>query len=128
MGNRTIEKLKEFFDRTVENGPSYKGPLTEMDYYALICKGASNESLVTIKKSNVSMFNYEYDGTESILILFAIPMNTSEGGKHIAERVMDMLKLIEECFTTVDYSNSKEVKEDKFVYLTVVKKLKEKLT
>ena len=30
---------------------------------------------------------------------------------------------IEECFTTLDYIKSEEVKEDKFVYITVVKKV-----
>jgi hypothetical protein len=38
---------------------------------------------------------------------------------------MDIIQLVEECFITVDYMNLKTVKEDKFVYMTIVKKIKE---
>jgi hypothetical protein len=38
---------------------------------------------------------------------------------------MDVLKAVEDCFITVDYMDLKTVKEDKFLYMTIVKKIKE---
>ena len=70
------------------------------------------------------MFNCKYDDKDAVLMLFSIPINSKEvGSKHISERVMEVIENVEECFTTVDFSSSREVKEDKFVYMVVVKKV-----
>lgn len=123
MGSRATEKLRENFDKTLDSGPRYNGSLEDMDYYAMMCKAASGEAFFKMKGSNVSMFNLEYDDTDAVMVLFSVPMHVGEGGKHISERVMDIVKAVEECFTTVDFTHSREVKEDKFVYLTFIKKL-----
>ena len=60
-------------------------------------------------------------------MMIAIPIvieNSKEvKSKHIVERVMKIVELLENVFITLDYMNSKEVKEEKFVYLISVKKL-----
>jgi len=121
--SRAKEKLQEFFDKTLENGPTFNEAFDNIDYYAMMCEAAKHDTLFKLKGSNVSMFNCEFKCEDAVMIVFSVPMNTGEGGKHISERVMDILKLTEECFTTLDYTHSKEVKEDKFVYLTFIKNL-----
>jgi hypothetical protein len=60
--------------------------------------------------------------------VFSIPVNTPEetGAKNVAERVMDIIENMERILITLDYAHSKEVKEDKFIYITIVKKLEGK--
>ena len=70
------------------------------------------------------MFNCEFEGCDAILIIFSIPINSNESGsKSIAERVIEVVAGIEDCFVTVDNIKSEEMKEDKFVYVKVIKKL-----
>ena len=77
--------------------------------------------------NNVCMFNNSIDGSDAVMMLFSIPINSNEtGAKNIAERVMEVIAGVEDCFVTTDYVKSEEVKEDKFVYITVVKKVGEK--
>ena len=74
------------------------------------------------------MFYCDYEECPSVMMIFAIPINTEEesGGKYVAERVMEIVKKAEDCFITLDYVDSKEIKEDKFVYVTMLKKIEEK--
>jgi hypothetical protein len=74
------------------------------------------------------MFNYSFKGEDAVMIIFSIAINPNEtGAKSIADRVMEVIGNIEECFITIDYTKSEEIKEDKVVYVTTIKKLGEKL-
>ena len=75
--------------------------------------------------NNVCMFNCELENKDSIMVLFSIPINTSEesGAKNVAERVMEVVENLEICFTTLDEVKSEVVQEDKFVYVTAIKKI-----
>ena len=120
------EKLKEIFDTTVDSGLKYEGVHASPEYYSLFCKAAANENLYKSMGNNICMFNYSYENIDSIMMLFSIPINSKEtGAKNIAERVMEVVSVVEDCFITTDYIKSEEVKEDKFVYVTVVKKVGE---
>jgi hypothetical protein len=69
------------------------------------------------------MFNYTHEKTDSILIIFSIPNGEESSTKFIADKVMDIVELGESVFITLDYIKSKEIKDDKFIYVTIVKKL-----
>lgn len=125
--SRVKDRLKEIFETTVESGIKYEGSHTSPEYYNLFCKAAANQQLYKIMGNNVCMFNCSYEGSDSVMILFSLPINSNEtGAKNIAERVMEVIGGVEECFITTDYIKSEEVKEDKFIYITVVKKVGEK--
>jgi len=126
--SRPQERLREIFDLTVESDLKNDSSLEDMNYYNIMCKAASKNVLFKLFGSNLCMFNYTYEGNEAILMLFSIPLSESSGpgAKHIAERVMEVVENVEGVFTTVDYMESKEVKEDRFVYVTIVKKIEEK--
>lgn len=123
--DRFEEKLKEVFEFTVEDDIRYDGPLEIIDYYALFCKSAARDQLHRVKNNNLCMYNFYYENSDAVLMIFAIPINTEEesGGKYVAERIMDVIKRAEDCFVVLDYVNANEVEEDKFVYVTIVKKI-----
>jgi hypothetical protein len=123
--NHVIDRLKEVFEITIESGIKYEGSLENPDYYGLFCKAASKEQLYKLMGNNLCMFNCEVDGDDAVMMLFSIPINTSEesGAKNVAERVMEVVQNVEECFVTLDELDSKQVQEDKFVYVTAIKKL-----
>lgn len=119
------ERLNELFDQAIDSDLKFEGELTDMNYFNLFTSAASKDQLYKIAGSNVCMFNYDFEGKDSILFIFSLPINSPQesGQKNIAERVMKIVKLIEDTFVSVDFLESNEVKEDKFVYVTAVKKL-----
>jgi len=118
------EKIRDIFDSTVESGIKYDGRLDKINYYSLVCKAASSDQMHMVLGNNVCMFQYDFNGFDSILMIFCIPINTEESRlKKLAERVMEILTKTEEYFVTLDYVHSIEVTEDKFVYITIVKKI-----
>ena len=125
------ERLRQIFESTIDSGLTHIGKVEEIDFYSLLCKSTANNQLYKILTSNVSMFNYKYENDDSVLIFFSIPVSlntdniSQQDNKHISERIMDILKIIEECFVTVDYMDLKNIKEDKFVYMIIIKKLKD---
>jgi len=120
MNEKVMKKVKDLFEKTIENGPYYTGKHDQIDYFALNCKGVAADSRIEIRKTSVVMFNYDFDGKDSILMLFSVPMTVDSGG-HIAERIMNVVRLTEKCFIFCDYTHSYESKEDNFVYITVIK-------
>jgi len=123
-----MKKIKEIYESTPDSGLKYEGEITNLDYYNLFCKAATKDQMYRVLGNNVCSFNYQFEETDSVLIIFSIPINTPEetGAKNVAERVMEVIENLERCFITLDYANSEEVKEDKFIYITIVKKLEGK--
>ena len=119
------DRLKQIFETTIDSGLKHVGNINELDYYSLLCKSTASNKLYKILGCNVSMFNYEYKNEDSVLIIFSIPVTLNNENKHVSERIMDILKVVEDCFITTDFMDLKNVKEDKFYYMTVVKSLKE---
>lgn len=119
------EKLKEIFESTLDTGIKYEGSVENPEYYTLFCKAASKDQMYKLMGNNLCMFNCSYIGDDSVMMIFSIPINSKESGaKNVAERVMEVITSIEECFVTLDHVKSEEVKEDKFVYITAIKKIK----
>lgn len=119
----TRDKLKDIFETTIESGITYNETDT---YFSLFSKAAAKDRLFKIKGNNVCMFNHHLDGKEAVLMIFFVPINPDESGaKNIAERVMEIVACIESCFVTLDSLKSEEVKEDKYIYVIAIKKIKD---
>jgi len=123
--NYIEDKLKEIFESTIEIGIKYEGSLESLDYYELFCKAAAKDQLFKLMGNNVCMFNYKKENQDAVMMIFSIPINNPEesGSKNVADRVMEVVRETEKCFITLDEIQSKEVKEDKFIYITAIKKL-----
>ena len=72
------EKLKEIFENTVESGLKYEGSYESPDYYNLFCKAAANKNLFKLMGNNICMFTCSYQENDSVMMLFSIPINSSE--------------------------------------------------
>jgi len=124
MAEYVQEKLKDIFDNTIESSFAFDGDVTKPDFYSMFCKAASENNFYKLMGANLCMLNCKYESKDSIMMLFSVPINAEESGaKTVAERVMEIVLEIEKCFTTLDYLKSIEVKEDKVVYITAIKKL-----
>ena len=63
-----------------------------------------------------------------ILIIISIPINSAKEtstSKNVAERIMEIVAVSEECFITLDSTTSTEIKSEKFIYLTFIKVIEE---
>jgi hypothetical protein len=119
------EKLKEAFESVLDSDCKYEGSVKNINYIDLFYKAASKRILFKLMGSDVCMFLCELNGKEAVIMVFFIPINSEEtGAKNVAERVMKVVEEVETCFVTLDYLNSEEVKEDKFVYVVAVKEIK----
>jgi len=124
--NYIVERLQEVFESTIESDQTYAGPVETIDYYSLFCKAASNNNLYKLMGNNFCMFKCGYKGKDAIMTMFSIPINNqdeSPGAKNVAERIMEVVEHSEKYFITIDSMRSEEVKEDKFVYVTMIKVL-----
>jgi len=122
------DRLKQIFNSTIESGEDYSGPYENVDFYSLICKSAMNDHLYKIFSCNVMMFNYQFKDQKCVLLIFAIPIilnenNQKDHNKHVSERIMEILKLVEETFITVEHMAVETIDEDKFTYMLVIKKV-----
>jgi len=119
------ERLKEIFENTIESGIKYSGSVDKPEYYNLFCKAASHDQLFQLMGNNLCMFNCQSKGKDAVMMLFSIPINTSEnaGAKNVAERVMEIVENTEDCFITLDDVKTEQVQEDKFIYITVIKNI-----
>jgi hypothetical protein len=117
------DRLKEIFENTIESGIIYDGSVDKPDYYNLFCKAAANDQLYKMMGNNLCMFNCQVNGDDTVMMLFSIPINSSEeaGTKNVAERVMEVVENIENCFITIDDIKTEPVQEDKFIYITALK-------
>jgi len=121
------KKLIGIFETTINEKKDFifKGNLEEINHFNLLIEAGTQDVLYKIFGCDMCMMNYTYDEKPAVLMIFSIPVSSNTGNKLIADRVMEIIGHIEDCFTTVDYSHSKEQKLDKFVYVTIVKVLEE---
>lgn len=119
------KKLTDLFEQVVESDLKYEVDLNCINYFNLFCKAASKNATYKMVNSDMCLFNYLFEGADAVLMVFSIPINSPEesGQKSIADRVMKIVKLLEDSFVKLDFLQSEEVKEDKFVYVTAVKKI-----
>jgi phosphodiesterase/alkaline phosphatase D-like protein len=98
-----VERLKEIFETTIDNGLKYEGNHVTPEYYNLFCQAASSDALYKVLGNNICMFNYTFENEDAIMMLFSIPINSDDvGAKSIAERVMKVITEVENCFITTD--------------------------
>lgn len=122
---KDFDKLNELYNKTLESDLRFDGKLNNIDYFSLICKATSNDHMIKFKDSNLSMFNYRFNNYDSILMLFSIPLTDNSGNKkkHITEKIMNIIKILEQFFIILDHTECRQIKEEKFAYLTIIKKI-----
>jgi hypothetical protein len=124
MNKKIEQKFRDIYEKTLENVDlQYLGNLKNIDYFGLFCKATAQDKLYRFLGLNTCMFNYIHEKEESVMIIFSIPNGEESTTKFVADKVMDIVELCESVFVTVDFIKSKEIKDDKFIYVTVIKKM-----
>ena len=124
--NIQVLKIKEVYEETVKNGITLETDLKNIDYYSAVCKYlATFKNTIKMFGHDLCSFKTEKNGEKFVIMLFYIPAknNYDNDGKHIMSRVMGIVKVLEEAFTTLSIRMD-EVEEDHYSYLIAVKKVK----
>lgn len=120
-------RLRMLFDETIQEENIMRENIDDINYYNLLCKSIAANKFYKFFNSNLSLFRYVYEGNDSVLMIFSIPIQSNKDEKdkkHITERIMEIVKSLEKTFVTIDYMTLQEVKEDKYYYLNVIIKKK----
>ena len=122
------ERLQKIFSETLEKGSDlfYDGDINLIDHFNIMINAGLKDAMFKMFNCNMCMLNCLYEDQKSILVLASIPTNKS-GNKDVAERVMNIIEQIENAFITIDYIESRQEDSEKFVYITIIKKLNENL-
>lgn len=126
--SRQIEKLKAIFYDAVETGGVFDGDLEDVNYLDTFLKAGMTNNMHDIMGTNLCLMKIKYKEEESILMIFGIPLNEESGNikmKQISEKVLEVVKKLEQAFITLDYMNCSMSKDDHYEYLTVIKKIKD---
>ena len=126
MNEFMIEKILQVYTETISSDNpdlKYNVDIDKINHFNVFMKVGSIDAIHKVLGCNVCMLNCEWADDPAIMIIFSIPIVTKVGNKQMADRVMEIIENIEKTFVTVDYTNSREVKEDKFVYITIIKKI-----
>jgi hypothetical protein len=126
MGKMDYEsRIQMLFDETLKDEDILQDDIEYINYYNLLCKSISTNKFYKFFNANLSLFKFIYKGNESVLMIFSIPIQTNkdvQDKKHITERVMEIVKILEKVFITTEFMSLQEVKEDKYYYLSVIVK------
>jgi len=127
MDSKLKQKFREAYEGTIDNCDLlYTGNLKNIDCFKLIFQAGIQDKIYKFFGLNTCMFNYVHNEQDSVLIVFSIPNGEDYSTKYIADKVMDIVELGESVFVTIDYINSKEIKDDKFIYVVMIKKVTNK--
>lgn len=122
------KKLLYIKDKAISRGKTPNiFPVQDTDYFTLCCKAESENKRDSILGYVVYTFYQEYDSTDAVVFIFSLPTYEKEEVnkeiKHVSQKVLEILKLVEDVFIIVDHMEVKNVREDKFTYFTVIKKI-----
>lgn len=115
--------LKQYYKEALLNGEYLNYKLNMIDYYNVLFKAIKLNKLYNILDSELCLFKYKKDDEDSVFMIFSIPTQSNsceKVQKHLSEKVMNIIKILEDTFITIKYMNLKEIKEDKRTYLNVI--------
>ena len=95
-----------------------------IDHYNLLCRATAADMSFFLSdlKCNFCMYNCKYEEKDAILIIFLLAINVDRGNKDLSERVITLIHSAELNFTTLDYIKVKKLTDEKWLYLTMIKK------
>jgi len=122
-GSDQETKLRMLYNDTIKEENIMKENLEDINYYNLLCKSIAANKFYKFFNANLSLFKFLYEGDDSVLMVFSIPIQANKDEKdkkHITERIMEIVESLERVFVTIDYMTLQEVKEDKYYYLNAI--------
>ena len=121
------KKFKDLYDKAMESDQYFENiDQTSINFFDLVFKASSKNLYCLFKGNNLCIFKCKYYNDPYMMIIFGIPSkkkSETSGKKFISERIIDLIKCVEDCLITVDKMKSFENQDDKFVYLSCMKKI-----
>lgn len=137
--DKIMEIISELYDATIDSEDFIEGDIEKIDYCKILYKATAENKIRKVRSLNTCMFNCEFDGSDAVMLLFAIPVNfediesdsiqtaekmsQSTKEKNMAEKIMLIIKKTEELFITLDDIKLQTIPEEKFTYLRIIKKV-----
>lgn len=116
-------KLLQVFNDTLQNGIELNKNLDEIDGFYDFTKAEYNK-MNKFLSSNLCAFRYKYKEKESVLLLFAVPVNSTDPkSKHVSERIIEIIKYLEETFISLEYLTV--ISQEKHNYIVAIKSFEE---
>ncbi len=115
--------LKQYYKETLLTGEYLNYELDMIDYYNVLFNSIKLNKLYNILDSELCLFKYKHDDEDSVFMIFSIPMQNNSQSKiqkHLSEKIMNIIKILEDTFIMIKYMKLKEVKEDKRTYLNII--------
>lgn len=119
-GQRT--RLRKTFQETLVSDLRYNKSIEDIDF-TILTKAMAVDKTIKVMGCIVCMFNCIFEDSPSILIVFTYYPKEDVGSKHISEKTIDVVDLLQETFITLDHINVVNPRSEPYVYIVAVKKV-----
>ena len=114
-----VTKLISHYQSMLESDSKLPYEIDKIDYFLALLNGPK-EHMFKLLDCNSIMYRYTMGDLDGVIIIFSIPsQNNVESTSGSSSKIMELLKIIEEAFVTVDYMACEELKDDKFIYYSI---------
>lgn len=115
-------KLKKAFEEVLISDLKYNKPIEDIDY-TILTKAMAVDKTIKVLGCIVCMFNCTFENSSAVLIVFSYFPKDDSGSKHISEKAIDIIDLLQEVFITLDHIDIINPKGEGYIYIVSVKKV-----
>jgi hypothetical protein len=115
-------RLRKAFQEILLSDLRYNKTIEDIDF-TVITKFIMNNELIKVLGCEVSIFNYSFEDNPAVLIVFSYYPKDDVGSKHISEKTIDIVDLLQETFITLDFIDIINPKGEPYVYIIAIKKV-----
>lgn len=115
-------KLKKAFEEVLGSDLKYNKPIEDIDY-TVLTKAMAVDKTMKVLGCIVCMFNCIFENSPAVLVVFSYFPKEDVGSKHISEKTIDVIDLLQEVFITLDYIDIISPKSEGYVYIISIKKV-----
>jgi len=115
-------KLKKAFEEVLSSDLKYNKQIEDIDY-TVLTKAMAVDKTIKVLGCIVCMFNCVFENCPAVLIVFSYFPKEDAGSKHISEKTIDVIDLLQEVFITLDHIDIISPKSEGYVYIVSIKKV-----
>jgi hypothetical protein len=115
-------RLRKAFQETLSSDLRYNKSIEDIDY-TVLTKAMAVDKTIKVIGCIVCMFNCLFEDKPAVLVVFSYYPKEDVGSKHISEKTIDIINLLQEVFITLDYIDIVNPKSEPYVYIVAVKKI-----
>jgi len=125
--NKRELKLLEYYEDALDTPWEYKGDLEDIKFRTT-SKAGTFGNFHTFFGCNMAVFKTQFENSDAVVFVFNIGINKEEESrgvksKYVSEKILEIVKKMEDVFISLDYINCKHIKVDHVLYVIIVKKV-----